>query len=49
MGENEGWIEWGLTAAQVGKYSGWLNLEFDTGHAGQVQTLSFRGLEINRQ
>jgi hypothetical protein len=44
--ENEGWIEYALPAAGVGKYSGWLNLEFDTGHAGQVSTFSFRGLEI---
>jgi hypothetical protein len=44
--ENEGWIEYALPAAEVGKYSGWLNLEFDTGHAGQVSTFSFRELEI---
>ena len=50
-GEKEGtyWIEWLLPAAEVDRYSGWLNLEFDSGVPGNKPGISFNNVMISAQ
>jgi hypothetical protein len=44
---DQGWIEWLLPAAEVERYSGWLNLEFHTGPVEPALRLAFQRIGLS--